>query len=106
MFDGKMFFPLTGIPMRKIVCMRSPLALADPVPLTVAMPSAKSLTLAMRARRGRGLHERERVRDLQFELPHVPGGGRAALGAQPAMEAHVLVLQHHALRLRERVAHV
>jgi hypothetical protein len=43
MLDGKMFFPVTGIPMRKIACMRSPLALAEPVPLTVPILKAKSL---------------------------------------------------------------
>ena len=29
MLEGKMFFPVTGIPMRKIACMRRPLALAE-----------------------------------------------------------------------------
>ena len=37
MLEGKTFFPDTGTPMRKIACMISPLALADPVPLAVAM---------------------------------------------------------------------
>ena len=32
-------------------------------------------------------------------LLHVPGAGRAALGAQPAMQAHVLVLDHDAAGL-------
>ncbi len=48
MFDGKMFFPVTGIPMRKIACMRSPLALAEPVPLTVPILNAKSFTPLIR----------------------------------------------------------
>ena len=43
MFDGKTFFPDTGIPMRKIDCMMRPLALAEPVPLTVPILNAKSL---------------------------------------------------------------
>jgi hypothetical protein len=44
MFEGKTFFPVTGIPIRKMACMRSPLALADPVPFTVAILNAKSFT--------------------------------------------------------------
>jgi hypothetical protein len=44
MFDGNTFFPDTGIPMRKIACMRRLFALAEPVPLTVAILKAKSLT--------------------------------------------------------------
>ena len=36
MLDGKMFLPDTGMPMRKIACMSSPLALAEPVPFTFA----------------------------------------------------------------------
>src|SRR5260370_971063 len=42
MFDGKRFFPETGIPMRKMACMRRPLALAEPDPLTLASLMAKS----------------------------------------------------------------
>jgi hypothetical protein len=45
MFDGKTFLPVTGIPMRKMACMRRLLALADPVPLTVPIRKAKSLTI-------------------------------------------------------------
>src|SRR6185437_253663 len=44
MFDGKIFFPVTGMPMRKIDCMSMVLALALPVPLTVPILKAKSLT--------------------------------------------------------------
>ena len=43
MFDGKMFLPVTGMPIRKIACISRLLALAEPVPLTVAMRNAKSL---------------------------------------------------------------
>src|SRR4051812_47637634 len=43
MFDGNRFFPDTGMPMRKIACISSPFALAEPVPLTFASFSAKSL---------------------------------------------------------------
>src|SRR5262245_12347144 len=44
MFDGKMFLPETGMPIRKIACINSPLAEAEPVPFTVAILSAKSFT--------------------------------------------------------------
>src|SRR5271170_7453967 len=43
MFDGNRFLPETGIPIRKMACMRRPFALADPVPLTLASLNAKSL---------------------------------------------------------------
>ena len=42
MFEGNRFFPDTGMPMRKIACISSPLALADPVPFTFASLNAKS----------------------------------------------------------------
>src|SRR5689334_2281234 len=44
MFDGNTFLPVTGTPIRKIACMISPLAEADPVPFAVAILNAKSLT--------------------------------------------------------------
>ena len=44
MFDGKRFLPDTGMPIRKMACMIRPLALAEPVPLAVAILKAKSLT--------------------------------------------------------------
>src|SRR6267154_1320176 len=34
------------------------------------------------------------MRQVEEELLHVPGAGRAALGAQAAVQAHVLVLRH------------
>ena len=43
MFDGKTFFPVTGMPMRKMACMIRPLADAEPVPLAVAILKANSL---------------------------------------------------------------
>ena len=48
MFDGNRFLPETGMPMRKIACMSRPLALAEPVPLTLASLNAKSLTRTAR----------------------------------------------------------
>src|SRR5688572_25911734 len=41
-----------------------------------------------------------RVRLQQQELLHVPGTGRAALGAQAAVQADVFVLDHHPQRLQ------
>src|SRR4029450_6458297 len=104
MFDGKTFLPVTGIPIRKIDCMMSPLADADPVPLAVAILNANWLMRVMRV----WLHRRERddrgtgVRDLQDEFPHIPRVGRAALGAEPAVQADILVLDHDATRLLQR----
>src|SRR3954470_11232764 len=43
MFEGNRFLPDTGIPIRKIACISRLLALAEPVPLTLASLSAKSL---------------------------------------------------------------
>src|SRR5687767_4679333 len=45
MFDGNTFLPETGIPIRKIACMISAFALADPVPLTVPILKAKSFVM-------------------------------------------------------------
>jgi hypothetical protein len=39
---------------------------------------------------------------MEQELLHVPGAGRAALGAQAAVQADVLVLDHHAAGLDRR----
>src|SRR5581483_12319328 len=124
MFDGKTFFPVTGIPMRKMACMSKLFALADPVPLTVAIVKAKSLmreagclprrandsdTGHLHAVRGPRVQSRRplparrrapRIRDDQFKLSHVPRRRRTPLGAEPAMETHILVFHHHPLRLR------
>src|SRR5215208_6226855 len=48
MLDGKTFFPEIGIPMRKIACISSAFALAEPVPFTVPILKAKSLMPGMR----------------------------------------------------------
>src|SRR6478736_6045206 len=87
MFDGNTFFPVTGMPMRKIACMSRPFALAEPVPLTVPILNAKSLM---------------GIWNQKVELAHVPRGCRAPLGAEAAMEADVLVLHHDPFRLRKR----
>src|ERR1700728_1255235 len=100
------------MPLLKIDFISSVLALADPVPLTVAILTVKSLTRAgllagmMFSLRYLGLSRREgvgfvlRERPKELGLLHVPGGGRTALGAQPAVHAQVLVLDHHAAGLR------
>src|SRR5215470_2474306 len=43
MLEGKMFFGLTGMPMRNSVLAKMPLALAEPEPLTVANFTTRSL---------------------------------------------------------------
>src|SRR6056297_771624 len=43
MLDGNMFLPVTGMPIRNSAFINSPLALAEPVPLTVAILMTKSL---------------------------------------------------------------
>src|SRR5690349_8393662 len=101
MLDGKMLRAATGTPIRITERAKSPLALAEPEPLTLANLTTKSLTLAL-ARVARAVSGNcpesgigPRVRHLEVELLHVPGPGRAALGAQAAVQADVLVLGHH-----------
>src|SRR5690606_13915071 len=48
---------------------------------------------------------RPRMRLQQQELLHVPSAGRAAFGAQAAVQADIFVLDHHAQRL-QRPGHV
>src|SRR6187551_3092981 len=131
MLEGNRFLPDTGMPMRKIACISRPFALAEPVPLTFASLSAKSLVRTSRAGTfdpGPGFAARSRapagrapsssarrlfgcscsiacVRDYEVELLHVPGGRRAALGAQPAVNTDVLVLDHHPAGLRQHARH-
>src|ERR1043166_7228240 len=100
MFDGKMLRGLTGTPMRRIERANSSLAEAEPEPLTLANLTTKSLTAAMG-----GLVVMDssglllaacglRVSHVDVVLAHIPGSGRAAFGAQPAVQADVLVLDH------------
>src|ERR1700686_1073381 len=112
MLDGKRFFPETGTPMRNIARMRRLLALDEPVPLTLASLTAKSLTSEAVSRaasttKSGHLHRRHRQRqgNGQLELLHIPRRRRAALRTQPAMHAQVLVLDHHTPRLRKRLRH-
>src|SRR6476659_8212594 len=117
MFDGKTFFPVTGMPMRKMACISKLLALAEPVPFTVPILNAKSLTRdstelplstsdilyrLRRDRRRKMRHHRRharrrasrRVRHQELELSHVPRGGRTPLGAEPTVQTDILVLHH------------
>src|SRR5438270_4850363 len=123
MLDGKMLRGLTGTPMRRMLRANISLAEAEPEPLTFANLTTKSLTasirgfvvmaavLAVGAMRRRLLHAESsghghllrrrrtartaRTRLRQAELLHVPRAGRAALGAEAAVQADVLVLDHH-----------
>src|SRR5438874_2386027 len=52
MLDGKMLRELAGIPMRRTDLANSPLALAEPDPLTLANLTTKSLTLFITAGAG------------------------------------------------------
>src|SRR5687767_9427472 len=100
MLDGKMLRAATGTPMRMTERANMPLALAEPEPLTLANLTTKSLTArfwtaAARAARGSALSGiGPRISHLEVELLHVPGAGRAALGAEAAVQADVLVLGH------------
>src|SRR5258708_35220788 len=95
----------------------SVLALAEPVPFTVAILTVKSLTRVsgaegvgdmVMARRSGALGRLRgavgglihRVRPGQLGFLHVPGRGRAALRAQSAVDATGLVPHPHAPRLR------
>src|SRR5690348_9916031 len=127
MLDGKMLRAATGTPMRRIARAKSPLADADPEPLTFANLTTKSLTRVSGLTRAStynlrsvGGHAGEfcrlrtrplarrgivGVRDVEQELLHVPCAGRAALGAKSAVQADVLILHHHAAGLH-RHGHV
>src|SRR4026208_491371 len=108
MFEGNTFFPVTGIPIRKIACMISPLAEADPVPLAVAILNAKSLVWFIKSdkaaswqlgasapsHRHQRNHRRLGIGNLERKLPHVPRVGRAALRTPAAGHADGLVLRH------------
>src|SRR6266852_4468728 len=107
MFDGKMLRGLTGMPMRRNDFANSSFADAEPEPLTLANLMTKSLTASIRfiGRSSSGscgfllvvaAAGVAGVGHRQEELLHVPGAGRAALGAQAAVEADVFVLRHDA----------
>src|SRR3954469_17807175 len=109
-------------------CMSSPLALAEPVPLTVAILNAKSLIIrsslllatkdspdAFRSSRRDGpsrfsktenRQRTARIGDEEIEFAHIPRCCRTALRAQPTVQTHIFIFHHHTLRLRQRVRRV
>src|SRR6266545_1217742 len=101
MFEGKMLRGLTGTPILRMDFAKSSFAEAEPEPFTLANLTTKALTDWMAfvmATSGRFPLRRTAavagVRQVEQELLHVPGARRAALGAQAAVQAHVLVLRH------------
>ena len=96
MLDGKMLREATGTPIRRIDLANSRLALAEPEPLTLANLTTKSLMRTVREAIAfmRSVRQPLCLRRVEQEFLHVPGPGRAALGAQAAVEADVLVLGH------------
>src|SRR5262245_10622814 len=116
MFDGKILRGETGTPIRRIDLANSSFAEADPEPFTLANLTTKALMdwifvvmgafpLRLSCFFLRGSAAVSGVRHVEEELLHVPGAGGAALGAQAAVQAHVLVLHHH-LRGLERAGDV
>src|SRR5882672_7994273 len=112
------------MPLRKMDFISSEFALAEPVPFTVAILIAKSLTweLAL-AFEGVVVGDMLVLRDLRFlrlERPpfiegvrpvhdgflHIPRGRRAALGTQATVHAEVFVFHHYARRLLQRCGNV
>src|SRR5258706_15393305 len=101
MFDGKMLRGATGTPMRRIERAKSSFAEAEPEPLTFANLITKSLVAVIcfiPSSGGFALRfvaaARAGVRHVEQKFLHVPRASRAALGAQPAVQAHVLVFRH------------
>src|SRR5437868_8604220 len=100
------------MPLRKIAFISSAFALAEPVPFTVAILIAKSFVrswviscaLGHLGRVGGGFILG--VRPLHEGLLHVPGGRRAALGAQAAVHAEVFVFDHDAAGMFQRRRYV
>src|SRR6185436_15626193 len=102
---------MTGTPLRKMDFISNELALAEPVPFTVAILIAKLLTLSgMSGALGNlGCVSRRFVlgmRPPDRRLLHVPGRRRTALGTQAAMHAQVLVFDHHPCRVFQRRGYV
>src|SRR5487761_2241648 len=111
MLLGKMLRGLTGTPMRSRLRANNSFAEAEPEPLTLANLTTKSLTESIRTLLfGISSHflgvviaaAAPGLRLVDHELLHVPGAGRAALGAQAAVQADVFVLDHHAAGLEQR----
>ena len=83
MFDGKMFFALTGTPMRNNDLAQRRFALAEPDPLTLANFSTKSFgTLSS------GMYLLLFILCLgipKTELLHIPCAGGTPFGAETTM---------------------
>ena len=92
---------VTGTPMRRIDLANSALALAEPDPLTLANLTTKSLTLLDLSDSVAGMPGPAWAH-FEQEFLHVPRPGRAALGAQAAMQADILVLDHDPPGLQRR----
>ena len=87
------------MPMRKIACISSPLALAEPVPFTFASLNAKSFTPTLLC----WLYVHcAAMRIDEFELLHVPGGRGTSLRTQAAVDAKIFIFHHDARCLRQR----
>src|SRR5687767_14515296 len=86
MFDGNTFFPDTGMPIRKIACISRPFALAEPVPFTVAMRSAKSFT-RLGALVPLPLPVGDRAPDINW-LARLAATGSAAADSSPLYPRH------------------
>src|SRR5207342_1239243 len=102
---------MTGTPLLKMDFMSSELALAEPVPFTVAILIAKLFTLsgisgALRKLRGVCSGFVRGVRPLNVRLLHVPGRGRATFGAQAAVHTEVFVFDHDPARMFQRTRHI
>src|SRR6187402_883393 len=107
---------MTGTPLLKMDFMSSELALAEPVPFTVAILIAKLFTLSgisgarSSSNKGkfcvRGCRFIGGVWPLDGQLLHVPGRGRTALGAQAAVHAQVFVFDHDAPGMFQRTGYV
>src|SRR5687767_11694273 len=90
---------MTGTPLRKMDFISSELALAEPVPFTVAILIAKLFTLSgMSGALGKLgsvcdslVHG---VRPPDRGLLHIPGRSRTALRAQAAVHTQVFVFDH------------
>src|ERR1700761_8485138 len=103
---------MTGMPLRKIDFISSVLALAEPVPFTVAILMTKSLTWAaedgdistsgdLRFLRLHACGFVFCLRPADIGFLHVPRRRRAALRAKAAVDAQILVFHHDTPRLRQ-----
>src|SRR6185295_10121160 len=102
---------MTGTPLLKMDFMSSVLALAEPVPFTVAILIAKLFTLSgmSGALRKLGLCGNRfigGVRPPDVRLLHIPGRSGAALRAQAAVHTQVFVFDHDAAGMFQRGRYV